>query len=104
MTQGSESYEWLLNSCLQECRRSITRLEQIASTAEQKKGWLQEDLDELLSLESAAIESMDSLRRTSGLPDSSQDITQERLDKLQTKLLQCFHHLASEGISTSSCV
>jgi hypothetical protein len=100
--QGSDSYEWLLDSCLQECRKGISRLEQIAAGAEQKGGWLEQDLEELQALETAALHSFAALRRSSEKPDYTRNLTQEKLDRLQTKLLESFHHLASDGL-TSRC-
>lgn len=97
----SRSYEWLLDSCLQECRKGISRLEQIAAGADDET-WILNDLRELQALETAAVSSFTALRQ--GAPDRKdrQDLAQERLDRLQAKLLQSFQHLASEGV-TAKC-
>lgn len=96
--QGSDSYEWLLDSCLQECRKGISHLEQIAAGAEQR-GWLQEDLQELQALETAALHSFAALKRSPETADPTRNMTQEKLDRLQAKLLESFHHLASDGLT-----
>ncbi|HOA73769.1 MAG TPA: hypothetical protein PL151_04380 [Phycisphaerae bacterium] len=101
--RGSESYEWLLDSCLQECRKGISRLEQIAAGGEEKRAWLQEDLHELLALEAAAVESFAHLKRTSDVSEHDRNLAQEKLDRLQAKLLESFHHLAGENVAASSC-
>jgi hypothetical protein len=102
--QASESYEWLLDSCLQECRKGISRLEQIAAGGERKRDWLHEDLGELLALEAAAIQSFTDLKRGSEFSEYDRNLAQEKLDRLQAKLLESFHRLASEGIPVSSCL
>jgi len=101
--RGSESYEWLLESCLQECRKGISRLEQIAAGGEQKRAWLQEDLGELLALEAAAMQSFGQLKHGGDGSETERTLAQERLDRLQAKLLDSFHHLAAEGVPASVC-
>lgn len=97
--QGSESYEWLLDSCLQECRKGISRLEQIAAGAD-REAWLQEDLRELQALETAALSSFAAMK-TARPSDTCHDMAQERLDRLQAKLLDSLQHLAAEGVRSN---
>lgn len=103
--QRSESYEWLLDSCLRECRKGISHLEQIARSEEPSNPtWLQEDIAELLALEAAAVDSYDTLRRQKPVETQTPEFTQERLDRLQAKLLDSFQHLAREGIAVPNCI
>jgi hypothetical protein len=96
--QRSQSYEWLLESCLQECRKGISHLEEIAAGDEPPQPeWLKGDLAELFALEAAAVDSLNALKKTSQA-SGEPDYTQERLDRLQAKLLESFQHLASESI------
>ncbi len=92
--QRSPSYEWLLDSCLQECRKSIAHLEQLAETCAPACVWLEEDLTELLALEAAAVASVRALKQTPDVPETRCDHAAEELDRLQGKLLQSFQHLA----------
>jgi hypothetical protein len=98
--RSSDSYEWLVESCLEECRKGISRLEQIAAgTPEDRVSWLQEDLSELLALEAAAMQSFESMRKESVVREPARNLAQERLDRLQAKLLESFQHLAGERIA-----
>jgi hypothetical protein len=102
--QAPESYEWLLESCLQECRKGIAHLERIAATSNsQRPDWLQQDIADLLELEAAALHSFATLRRMADPAPATRELTQERLDRLQTRLLESFQHLATQGLSVSRC-
>lgn len=102
--QASESYEWLLNACLQECRKGISHLEGIAGGGEVRQAWLREDLGELLALEAAAIQALTTLQREPDPSEDDRNLAQEKLDRLQSRLLESFHRLANEGLPVSSCL
>lgn len=98
--RGSESYEWLLDSCLRECRKGISHLEQIALTTEQNREWLRDELFHLHTLEASAMSCFAALKRSPHASEDQRIWAQEKLDRLQASLLECFHHLASEEVST----